>query len=741
MLDHSQSPHYTIGVLSNRQIYEGTTIVRYEQMLFRGIRAAAHAYNANLLLACGMGPGMIPFERRSAWPVSLPDADFVPVGPWNTSGLIVVPPLTEVQLSLIQTWVTQEHPFVFTAPQEGYPAVGPANSAGITAAFDHLIAHGHRRIAFIAGHEHQGSDDAERLAAYRSAVVAHGLPVDNTLVAFGDHVANESYRVMRRLLKAAVQFTAVLTSNDESAIGALQALADAGKRVPQDVAVIGFDDVLYAKAQAPPLTTIRHPTFELGYGAVELLIDYMTGRRTAVTTVRVPTRLIIRESCGCQPYCTPLVVARDGGKAARSVGTDFDQAALVQAMADAASAELHHDSTPLISARCRSLVAGFLTSLHDDDPQPFGTALEQILQLGDATNEDAYAWQAAISVLREQGVAVLLAAATAGTHAQAECLIDQARVRISERLRRHHIQLQMRQAKLTDRLGTLTTGLLTALEPRQILQILAEQLPQLDIRHAHIALFAAEDNDPVPWSDLYIHVPGEAPVIRRFPSRHFPPPGLYNSAKPYSLALLPLIIEGGPSGFVAFDAAYLEPYGFIVRHLAAALRNSQLHAAAEAGRQLAEESSRLKSRFLATVSHELRMPLNLVVGLSEMLLREHTGSQALPQSVVQDLERIYGNAEHLGRMIGDVLDLASSEAGQLRLNREPLDLAEVLAVVAVTGAQMAQAKGLAWHTRLPTDGVQVWGDRTRLRQVVLNLISNAVKFTERGSVTLELSLA
>src|SRR5690606_9249838 len=97
-------------------------------------------------------------------------------------------------------------------------------------------------------------------------------------------------------------------------------------------------------------------------------------------------------------------------------------------------------------------------------------------------------------------------------------------------------------------------------------------------------------------------------------------------------------------------------------------------------------------------------------------------------------------AQHLGRLIGDVLDLASSEAGQLRLYQEPLDLAELLEVVAATGARLAEEKGLAWRAELPPSGPWVHGDRTRLRQVALNLISNAVKFTEQGGVTLTLTV-
>jgi signal transduction histidine kinase/DNA-binding response OmpR family regulator len=493
--------------------------------------------------------------------------------------------------------------------------------------------------------------------------------------------------------------------------------------------VIGFDDVLYAKAQSPPLTTIRHPTFELGYCAVELLLDYMSGRRTEEVSLRVPTRLIVRESCGCQSYSAPVEADSSGAGAA-------DVQVVVQAMVDAVSTEMRYSSLAQLETWCQQIVVAFRASLAAGDPGVFAAALDHIMHAVETTNDDTYVWQAAISVLRDHAGAWLGQQPRGTMRDLAAHIIDQARVQISERLRRQHTRFLVHEAELINRIGTMTMQLLTALEPRQILAILGGHLPLIGIHHAHIALFEAQGDDQVSWSNLYECPTPEGVVVRRFRSREFPPPDLFDSATPFRLALLPLIIEGGPSGFVAFDASYLEPCGLIVRHIAAALRNSQLHAAAEEGRRLAEEANRLKSRFLSTVSHELRTPLNLIAGLSEILLRD--SAAAFPESATQDLERIYVNAQHLGRLIGDVLDLASSEVDQLRLYQEPLDLAEVLQPVVATGAQMAREKGLEWYAHLPAAGPWVRGDRTRLRHVALNLLSNAIKFTERGSITVEL---
>src|SRR5258706_6170293 len=207
------------------------------------------------------------------------------------------------------------------------------------------------------------------------------------------------------------------------------------------------------------------------------------------------------------------------------------------------------------------------------------------------------------------------------------------------------------------------------------------------------------------------------------------------------LTILPLDVDKKTFGFAAFNAPNPELCAAIVHNLSAALRTSQLYNDAVRGRQMAEEANHLKSRFLSMVSHELRTPLSLIVGLSEIVLREQEDQNHSPRTTLHDMEQINTSAQHLARLIGDVLDLASSEAGQLHILREPLDLSEVFQVAVKIGEELAREKGLAWSVQIRHRGPWVMGDRTRLRQVTLNLISNAVKFTSAGQVSLNVSVA
>ncbi|HEY4724165.1 MAG TPA: ATP-binding protein, partial [Anaerolineae bacterium] len=370
----------------------------------------------------------------------------------------------------------------------------------------------------------------------------------------------------------------------------------------------------------------------------------------------------------------------------------------------------------------------------------FDTTLQQLFDWLEIHGEEAYAWHAALSTLRRE-LFNLLPMIPGAHFSFADSLIDRARLEIDEQVQRQATDTLLRHMEMSNRLGLMTSQLLTMLDVADSANILAYHLPQLGLQHVLVASYEPAEDDPQMHSRVLLDAGLPASNIeRQFSTREFPPPGLYPAEVPFQLALLPLVIDNRTTGFVAFSATNLDPCAAIVHNLASALRTSRLYREALEGRQLAEEANRLKSRFLSMVSHELRTPLSLIVGLSEMVVREQREETELPNTVLRDVQQINASAQHLARLIGDVLDLASSEAGQLRILREPLDLAEVLRVAASIGEQLAHDKGLTWHMQLPAHGPWVLGDRTRLRQVALNLISNAVKFTSLGTVALEVKV-
>jgi signal transduction histidine kinase/AraC-like DNA-binding protein/ActR/RegA family two-component response regulator len=720
-----------IGCLAGWQVYDGATLETYLNFLLNGLVAASHDLRCDLLLACGVGPPTRPYIFSPAWPEPAPHATFVPVGPWNCDGLIVVPPIYLLPAGddYVRRLIDTGFPVVCAGANELGPTVAIDNAAGIAAAVEHLVAHGHRTIALIAGHKEIAGDSAERLQAFSAAMAAAGLPVDPRLVVAGNHSVEQGEEAMTVLLEQGLPFTAVITSNDNSAFGALRALRRAGLRVPDDVALIGFDNLVESRAQTPPLTTVHQSPFDLGYQALVSLLDLRAGRWDGRARRNIPVRLITRQSCGCRPGLGPGAA----GAATRPADTLVRMAA--QAMADALRGEARQLYARELTAHCGALAGAFLAALDDDSPVSFQQALVQALRESEALGEDVHIWHSAILALQQ-----LLELMGAGPERllAAERLVSWAHLTVSERTRRQVTRVVLQQVDLADRVGTMTAQLLASLDEAQIAATLTEHLGQLGIAHLLVVLYEAEGDTPQAWCRiaLAIGLPARGQG-QRFPTGAFPPLALYPAGTPVQLAVLPLVSEDETIGFAAFEAGNLEPCATIARNLASALRTSRLYREAAEGRRLAEEASQLKTRFLSMVSHELRTPLNVIIGLSEMLVRD-TAHVPAETPLHADLERVYASAQHLGQLIGDVLDLASSDAGQLRLTREPLDLSEVLQMVAAAGEQMARARGLAWQATLPHPGPLVLGDRTRLRQIVLNLVSNAVKFTEQGAITLTL---
>jgi len=717
----------TLGFISAWPIYQGTTIDRYAHSLIQGISAAAREAECSLLLGCGFSVTGNSPQRRSFWPVSGPGVDFVPVGPWNTDGLIIVPDeLTENQLQYVRDLQATGFPVVFTTPEGPGPLVKVDNSLGIWQAFTHLMEHGHRQIAFIAGNANGRGDSRERLAAYHEALTDAGLPIEERLIAFGEHRRESGAAAMRQILASGAPFSAVIASNDLSCLGAIEALTDAGRRIPDDVAVIGFDDILDARSLSPSLTTIRHPTFSLGRQVVRTLLEIIRGERKGDVQVVVPPQLIIRQSCGCRP-----------GHQETLLTDEFSLTKLAQEMAEAALIEARNTPLEELEVQTDAFLKAFAASLNRRDETPLLTEIKRALAWTEERDEDAHLWQAALGVVSPW----LNTLAAGASPVFAASLLDRARLEISDQIQRQTTRSMLRHLDMTAQLGQLTAELLSAMNIEQSAEILSRHLPLVGIKNALVALYEPDSEEPAA-SAVVLFVAGMSAAYNgiRFEPRKFPitsslpgaNPEIYPQDRPLQLTILPFHVDETVSGFVAFDAPNPELCAAIVHNLGAALRNSRLYQDALEGRRLAEEANRLKSRFLSMVSHELRTPLSLIVGLSEMSLRAATIEK-------RDIEQINMSAQHLARLIGDVLDLASSEAGQLRILREPLDLAEVLRVATKIGEQLAAEKGLAWQADLPARGPWVLGDRTRLRQVTLNLISNAVKFTPSGRVRLAVS--
>ena len=185
--------------------------------------------------------------------------------------------------------------------ENGYDALTIENERGAHEMVRHLLGLGHRTVAIITG-EAGNHDAAERFRGYARAMREAGIVVPNEWEIPGDFTEASGYRAVASLLALRDRPTAVFAANDAMAIGALSALRDAGVRVPQDIAVVGFDDIPLARYMSPPLSSVHVAIAELGTRAVETLVHAIDRKNEhSRRHQRLETTLVIRKSCGPPP--------------------------------------------------------------------------------------------------------------------------------------------------------------------------------------------------------------------------------------------------------------------------------------------------------------------------------------------------------------------------------------------------------------------------------------------------------
>ena len=274
-----------IGVVIPNNVNVFFTDNSYFPMLLQGIGEAAHERDHAMLLWLGQGNEDSDRFIRKITSSRMMD------------GLIIASLTSDHPL--FQHLLDLKFPVVMVDRPSGYEAqisyVTVDNVRGAETAVRHLIAQGRRRIAHITGHL-TIADGQERLQGYKNALRKAGLQVNDDLIAEGQFTHEHGYLGMKRLLEHRPD--GVFAPGDTAAVGAMQAIREAGLRVPEDIAVVGFDDLDVATQVSPQLTTIRQPVQQKGAYAARLLIDLIEQKYDAPQHVVLPTELVIRQSCG-----------------------------------------------------------------------------------------------------------------------------------------------------------------------------------------------------------------------------------------------------------------------------------------------------------------------------------------------------------------------------------------------------------------------------------------------------------
>jgi signal transduction histidine kinase/DNA-binding LacI/PurR family transcriptional regulator len=369
---------------------------------------------------------------------------------------------------------------------EGASMFVPNNTEGIRAAVRHLIEeHGYKRIAFIRGIK--GQIDAEqRFQGYKDELKAHDLRFDEALVVDGDYTSESGRAAIRILMdERKLRFQAVVAANDSMAFGALEVLQQRGMRVPDDVAVTGFDDLREAQAIGVPLTTIRQSFYTAGKHALEALLKRIKEDTVPRVTV-TPTQLLIRWSCGCLPENVrqAAVAPRDVAKTGR---LENKREAALRALLNSAGIIDQDPALPQFRDAFGRAWDGFLMTLNskassDDFLKTINAMIELMQQHGLVTTT----WHNVISMMRRYALGGITSHTTM---LQAENLFQQARLLAGELSQRSQAYRRLVLEQQENVLQGFSFSMAPVMRMDEIGSAISEHFPTLGIDRWYVMFY------------------------------------------------------------------------------------------------------------------------------------------------------------------------------------------------------------------------------------------------------------
>lgn len=540
------------------------------QSRWHGVVDAAREQDVNLVCFPG-------WYWRDPRPARLANTLYDLVSPENLDGLILGNILQEDLVDRDEfTDFCQRH---FQMPMVsirktwlGIPFAPLDNYEGMREALVHLIeVHGYRRIAFLRGPEGHPYAD-ERYRAYTEALEAYGLRLVPELVTPASGWDEPAIHVLldERAQSPSADLDAVVGANDLKALDALRVFQERGIRVPDDVAVVGFNDDVESRGVTPPLTSVAMPFYEQGQQATRMLVALLQGQKVP-EQVALPARLMVRQSCGCM---SPAVMQAVAGLAkADPDSLDKQQAQVIAELARGAG------GFALTSDRAAQLVDSFVANVQGQAPVSFLHELNDALQLAVAAGSDMTAWQEMVSTLRRH---LRPCFDNAESLSRAEDLWQQARVMITETTERVEISRALQVQRQAETLRELGQTLISTFDVARLMDVLDQGLPRLGISGCYLSLYE-DPQRPAEWSRLHLAYDEDGRVEleaggRRFPSPQLVPEGMLPRGRAYNLLIEPFYFQNTHLGFALFAAGPRETgiYETLRAQISGALQGASL---------------------------------------------------------------------------------------------------------------------------------------------------------------------
>ena len=370
------------------------------------------------------------------------------------------------------------------------------NASGLRDVIRHLIEkHGYRRLAFVNG-PLQNKDAEERYSVYKEVLAEYNIPFDPDLVVQGGFLYADGQLTVRTLWdERKVKVEAIISANDDMALGILDALRGRGIKVPEQVALTGFDDTDGASTAMPPLTTVRQPVYQQAYQCVELLVAQIKGENTPASVIS-STQPVYRRSCGCLSLATQKTMT------VIDTPTKLDISSLQELFFEKRQDVLLalRDATvwldKSIAQKSDAFMQALITDLQPEDSeepgQTFLQTLEEALWETSVTFEHSMDWHSMISSMRQQLLPILKQHPI--VLLKAETLWQTSHVFISEHLNHRLAVNPVRQEMENNSFRWITQDLITTFEQKTLMDVLENALSRLDIRECYIGIYENSKN-------------------------------------------------------------------------------------------------------------------------------------------------------------------------------------------------------------------------------------------------------
>lgn len=697
---------------------------RYHSMIWPGVMDAAQDHDANVIIFSGgslYSPHGFLDQRNALYDLVSKD---------SVDGLVIASGSLSHYISNeeFETFCKGfgDIPIVSIAQSmTGIPSVLVNNDSGIKSMVAHLVeVHNYQRIAFIRGpDEHEEAE--QRFSAYKSALAEHRISYNPDLVApgsFNRESGIEAIQLFHEERK--VNFDAIIAVDDDTAIGALEALQELGYNIPGNIAVTGFDDIEEARVLSPSLTTIHQPLYRQAYTATEMLLALLDGKQIPLRT-ELSTELVIRQSCGCLPES----IRQAGTLPTINSHTVDDQKLIEWQMKIAHSLQSNldtHDFSLPWQDLAEHLVSDLLSDLKTEENTLFIKSLDVCLQKTQGSKNFGM-WQNVLTSLR-QGLWQYFpqTAQTPG----AESLLGQARVMAAdalERLQSFQILQNKVRSLVVDESGT---SLLATNDIDALMEISFETFRNFDIQSCFIVLYDQKTRESE-FSSIKLAYDQHGlisldPKTQHYLSKKLVPSHLIPHKRRYAWVVEALYFQREQLGFVIFEIGPKNGtiYAELRRQLSSALKGALLLQEREQAEEALKNAYRELESFSYSISHDLRAPLRAISGYGK-LLKSDLADQ-LDSDSRELLDKINDAASDMNKMIEGLLTF--SRASRADVNRTYLDLS-VMAESIVNILRDGNPERSITVNILPK--VIAKADKILMRNVLENLLGNAWKYTSK----------